>query len=191
MSVRTKTIRVVFSVLAAAACASLAQAQTAETFTATATVKGAGGGTASVPVTITVDRKMPQSEADAMIAAYKSGGTAGLRKALAGVKPTGSVTLGDGKPTPTRLTLERTTDKGRLLTIVSDRPLLFIGAGMPEAKPKEGYDFGVIDIVVDEKGAGKGTMSPAAKVTLKDGAFVVDDYANTNPVELASVTKVK
>jgi len=113
------------------------------------------------------------------------------QQALAGVKPTGSVTLGNGKPTPTRLTLERTTDEGRLLTIVSDRPLLFIGAGMPEAKPKEGYDFGVIDIVVDEKGAGKGTMSPAAKVTLKDGAFVVDDYAKTNPVQLASVTKVK
>ena len=191
MSLRTKTLRGVLSVLIAGACASLVQAQTAETFTATATVKGAGGATASVPVTITVDRKMPQTEADAMIAAYKSGGTAGLHKALAGVKPTGSVKLGNGKPTPTRLTLERTTDKGRLLTIVTDQPILFVGAGVPEAKPREGYDFGVIDIVVDDKGAGKGTMSPAAKVTLKDGAFVVDDYANTTPVQLASVTKVK
>ena len=130
---------------------------TAEVFTATASVKGAGGGSASAPVTITVDRKMSASEAEKLTAAFKSGGAAALRKALAGVSPTGSVKVGAGSATPTRITIERSTGNGRLLTIVTDQPVLFVGAGMPGAKPKEGYDFSVTDIEVDAQGNGSGT----------------------------------
>src|SRR4029078_10234207 len=93
---------------------SVANAQPGDTFTATATVQPAGGAAAPAPVTITVARTMPQAEADKLSAAFKSGGAAGLRKALKGVAPTGSITLGKGKPTPTRITIDRTTDKGRL-----------------------------------------------------------------------------
>jgi hypothetical protein len=156
--------------------ASAAHSQTgAETFTATAAVKTAGAATANAPVTIVVSRKMSQAEADSLTGAFKTGGVTALRKALVGVKPTGTVQLGNGKPTPTRLTLERPTDKGRLLTIVTDEPILFLGAGVPGAKPKEGYDFAIIDIVVDAAGNGSGTLSPA------------DDYA----VELVRLTDVK
>src|SRR5690349_11825112 len=109
-----------------------------ETFTAMATVKTAGGGTANAPITIVVDRKMSQEEADGFTGAFKTGGAPALRKKLDGVPATGSIRLGSGTPTPTRLTLERATDKGRLLTIVTDKPILFLGGGLPEAKPKEG-----------------------------------------------------
>jgi hypothetical protein len=162
----------------------------AETFTATATVKTAGSATATSPVTITIDRKMSESEAEKMRSAFTSGGAAGLRKALVGVAPTGTVKLGAGTPTPARLTIERPTDKGRLLTVVTDQPILFLGAGIPGAKPKEGYDFAVLDIEVDAKGTGSGTLSPAAKVGLKQGAFVVEDYA-AELVRLTGVKKVK
>lgn len=161
----------------------------AETFTATATVKTAGAATASAPVTISVDRKMSQTEAETFTTAFAKGGVPALRKALAGVSPTGSIRLGTGAPTPTRLTIERPTDKGRLLTIVTDQPLLFLGAGVPGAKPKEGYDFGVVDIEVDAQGSGSGTLSPAAKVAVKQGVFIVDDYAS-EMVRLTDVKKV-
>jgi hypothetical protein len=170
--------------------ASAAYGQRGETFTATATVKTAGGASATAPVTISVDRTMPQTEADGLVAAFKSGGAAGLRKALTGVAPTGSVTLGNGKPTPTRIAIERATDKGRLLTIVSDTPILFLGAGVPEAKAKAGYDFAVVDIELDAKGSGAGTLAPAAKIVLKNGAFVVEDFAS-ELVKLTAVSKVK
>jgi hypothetical protein len=161
--------------------------QSRETFAATATVKTAGGATATAPLTVTVERKMSQSEADSLAAAFRGGGVAGLRKALEGVAPTGSVTLGKGPATPTRLTIERTVEKGRLLTIVTDKPLLFLGASLPEAKPKAGHDFAVLDLEVDAAGTGTGTLAPAAKIAVKGGAFVVDDYGS----ELVRLTAVK
>jgi hypothetical protein len=189
MIFRHKTLSSVLAWTVVVAAVSSAHGQPSETVTATATVKTAGGASATAPVTVVVGRKMSQSEADKLTAAFKSGGASGLRKALVGVPPTGSVRLGGGKPTPTRITIERTTDKGRLMTIVTDRPLAFLGAGMPNAKPKAGYDFGVIDLEIDANGTGSGTVSPAAKVTLKNGAFVVEDYAS-ELVQLAGV-KVK
>ena len=159
----------------------------AEVFTATAAVKAAGGAAASAPVTITIDRKMSQSEADALAAAFKAGGAAALRKGLAAIPPTGSVRIGTGSATPTRFTIERVTGAGRLLTILTDQPLLFLGASLPGAKPKEGYDFAVIDIEVDAKGNGSGTLAPAAKLRMNQAAFVVDDYG----AELVRLTAVK
>ena len=92
--------------------------------------------------------------------------------------------------TPTRLTVERATGDGRLLTIVTDQPLLFLGAGLPGAKPQAGYEFAVIDITVDAKGNGTGTIAPAAKIRMNQAAFVVDDYG-AEVVQLTGVKKTK
>ena len=181
-----QTVRTWGLAVAVTAAAVLPSHAQSETYTATASIKTAGGASATAPVTIVVDRKMPQPEADKFLAAFKSGGTAALRKALAGVAPTGSVRVGGGSPTPTRLTIERPTDKGRLLTIVSDTPILQLGAGVPGAKPKEGYDFAIIDLELDSAGTGSGSFAPAAKVTVKQGVFVVDDYSG----ELVKLTGV-
>jgi hypothetical protein len=159
------------------AFASTADAQAGrETFTATASVTTAGGASVTAPVTIVVDSKTPPDQAAKLHAAFNAGGVAGLRKALDGVAPTGTVQIGKGTPTPSRITLERTTDRGRLLTIVTDKPIVFLGGGLPDAKPKEGYDLAVVDLDLDAKGGGSGTLAPAAKVSSKQGAFVVDDY---------------
>ena len=68
--------------------------------------------------------------------------------------------------------------------------LLFIGAGLPDAKPQQGFDFGIVDLVVADNGTGSGTMSPAAKVTDKQGVFVIDEYSG-ELVRLTNVKKVK
>ena len=181
-----QTVRMCGLALTIAAAAVLPSHAQSETYTATAFVKTAGGASATAPVTIVVDRKMAQPEADKFLAAFKSGGMAALRKALAGVAPTGSVRVGGGAPTPTRLTLERPTDKGRLLTIVADTPILQLGAGAAGAKPKADYDFAIIDLELDAAGSGLGSFAPAAKVTVKQGVFVVDDYSG----ELVKLTGV-
>jgi hypothetical protein len=171
--------RLAWSVLAAWPCWSTALAapvpDTSEVFKATAVVKTAGGASVTMPVSITVDRKTPPAEADALAAAFKSGGGDALHTALAGITPTGWVTLA-GETTPTRVTFERAANDGRLLTILTDQPLLFFGAGLPDAPPKDGYDFAVIDLILPASGAGAGTIAPAAQITHRDGAFVVKDY---------------
>ena len=159
-----------------------------ETFTATATVKSAAGASATAPVTIEVTRITPAAEAEKLASAFKTGGIAALRKALAGQAATGSIRIGNGKPTPTRIVVERTTDKGRLLTIVTDTPVLFVGASLPNAAPKAGHDFAVIDIEVDAAGKGTGTLMPAATIKVQNGAFVVDDYG-TELVRLVNVAR--
>jgi hypothetical protein len=189
MSLRQKTMTVACACAGLLAAGAIVHSQGHETFKATAHVKTAGGATASAPVTITITRTMPQSEADKLASSFKTGGASALRAALKGVPPTGSVRLGSGPSTPTRITIERTTDKGRLLTMVTDKPILFLGSGVPGAKPKEGYDFAVVDIEVDAKGTGSGTLSPAAKLGLKDTAFVVQDYS-AELVKLESVRKL-
>jgi hypothetical protein len=130
---------------------------------------------------------MSEKEAAPLLAAFKSGGAAALRKALEGVPPTGSVRLGNGQPTPTRLAIERPVGDGRLITLVTETPLMFLGAGMPGAKPREGFDFGVIDLEVNASGSGSGTLAPAAKIGLNKEAFVVQDYAS----ELVRLTEIK
>ena len=87
MTLTYKTIGAAVCGAALLMAAATLHAQTAEVFTATAAVKGAGGAAASAPVTINVDRKMSQGEADKLAAAFKAGGAAALRKALAGVPP--------------------------------------------------------------------------------------------------------
>jgi len=191
MTGRQTTMCGVLSIAVVLSTAPAARTQTgAETFTGTATVKTAGGATASAPITIVIDRKMSQSEADRFTGLFKTGGAAALRKALEGLPPTGSVTLGKGTPTPTRLTLERRTDKGRLLTMVADKPILALGAGLPDAKPTAEHDFAVVDIEVDNSGNGSGTFAPAAKITVNQGAFVVSDYSS-ELIRLTGVKKVK
>jgi len=191
MTGRQTTMCGVLSIAVVLSTAPAARTQTgAETFTGTATVKTAGGATASAPITIVIDRKMSQSEAERFMELFRTGGAAALRKALEGVPPTGSVTLGKGTPTPTRLTLERRTDKGRLLTMVADKPILALGAGLPDAKPTAEHDFAVVDIEVDNSGNGSGTFAPAAKITVNQGAFVVSDYSS-ELIRLTGVKKVK
>jgi len=192
MTVSYKAIGlVVLPAVLLVASTSLRGQSAAEVFTATAAVKTAGGASASAPVTISIDRKMSPSEAETLTSAFKSGGAAALRKALVGVAPTGSVKLGGASATPTRLTIERASGRGRLLTMVTDQPVLFVGGGMPDAKPKEGYDFAVIDIEVDGSGNGAGTLAPAAKIKLNQDAFVVEDYGGVEVVRLTAVKKTK
>jgi hypothetical protein len=148
-----------------------------ETLTALATVKTAGGTIATTPISITIDRLTPVREAETLVAAFKASGPEGLRQALKGLPPTGSIRIGGGAATPTQLTLERTTDKGRLLTILTDTPLFFLGAGQPRAKPTAGYDFAILDLEIEAGGAGSGTLAPAARITVRQDVFVVEDYS--------------
>jgi hypothetical protein len=164
--------------MALSAAAASAQATVADTFSATASVKR-GSTSASAPLRATVTRYATAAERDAVIKALRGGGTAALQKALSGMSDVGFIQLGD-KRTPLRFASERPTGDGRLVTLVTAEPILFLGAGLPAAKPVAGFDVAVAILELKHGGVGLGDLSPAAKVGVDDqGALLIEDYGAT------------
>ena len=170
------TITLLTLAVVAAATVDDLSAQAAATYAATANVKTAGGASVSAPVTITVTRWTTDAERAKVIAALKTGGT-GLKTALEAMPSAGTLEVG-GRTTTLRFARTLTTSGGKLVTLVASEPIVYLGAGAPEAKPKSGYDFAFATFEVDAAGKGTaGDLAPAAK--LKHGqndAVVVDDY---------------
>ena len=142
----------------------------AEVFTATAAVKGAGGASASAPVTITIDRKMSAKRGRLTGRRVQDRRRGRAAEGARGDPPTGTVRIGAGSATPTRFT-HRARHWRRPASDDPHRSAAGVSSAqaVPGAKPKEGYDFAVIDIEVDAKGSGSGTIAPAAKIKIESG----------------------
>jgi hypothetical protein len=158
----------------ASAATGLAQAN-GEVFTARANVIGVGGATAYAPVKIVVSRWATDGERDDLIAAVKAGGTA-ARDLLAARADAGTIQLGSRR-TPIKYAHSHPADAGRLVTLLTSEPILFVGAGFPDAKPTAGYDLGLVLIDLDAAGFGHGELARAARVGLDENdAIVTEDY---------------
>jgi hypothetical protein len=175
--------------MAAVATQAAGSATTPETFTATAQAKGP---TASVTATVEIyiQRFTPEFDRTAVETGLKHGGYSGFLTALRKAPVVGRVTLAQ-KETPIRWARERKTDKGRTITVVTDKPLFFIGGGAATPESRAGFEVGVIQITVDAKNTGDGLMAAAARV--KPGpeeGIVIDDFAEV-PITLSSVQRKK
>ena len=160
------------------AAAGLVVAQTtSDTFTATATIKG-GAVKASAPVSIRVTRYSSEQERATLLKAAKDQGNA--KKVLAGLTDAGSIQIGDRR-TAIKYAFRTVTDTGELVTVATAEPIVYLGAGMPDAKPQAGYDIAVA--ILDVKKAatgGTGELAPAAKLTIENsGALKLQDYGPT------------
>ena len=156
------------------ATAALAQSP-AETFTAMASVKH-GAMSATAPVTVTITRYASSAERAAVMKAVRDGGGAAVRTALTTLPDAGFIQLGERRTT-IRFAGERTTGSGRLITVVTAEPILFLGAGLPAAKPRTGFDVAVAMLDLDGSGGGLGELAPAAKLGVDEsGAFLIEDY---------------
>ena len=51
------------------------------------------------------------------------------------------------------------TPTGRTLVLVTDKPVYFVGGGRAESAPRKGFEVAVIEIRIDAKGAGTGSMA--------------------------------
>jgi hypothetical protein len=169
------------------AVVSMSAQSRAETYTATASVKTAGGASLTAPVAIDVTGWTSDADRKRLAGVLKSGGDAALQKQLAEMKTLGTITFGkiafDAK-----YAYAMTSSEGRIITVVTTTPMFFIGAGAPDAKPKDGHKFGVVTIEVNDAGTGRGTLTPAASVKMSDSdAIVVQDYS----VELVTLPDVR
>jgi hypothetical protein len=168
---RTAALGLALTTLAAGA----ASAQ--ETWTARAELKTADGTLRTAPVTIVLDRMLTTAERDTLLAAFKSGDAAALKKALAAQPTLGYVEGANKKKVPVKFAFPRSTGGGKIVTIVCNEPIVYIGGDAPDAKPKAGYDFGYVLLILDADGKGTGEAAPAAKLKFRDdGALVTEDY---------------
>ncbi len=163
-------------------------AEEALTITASASVTTASGATATAPVTVIVRRFATDAERDELMAALKQGGTASARALLAARGDVGTVQLGSHK-TPIKYAYARTLGDGRLMTVVTAEPIVFLGAGLPGAKPTTGFDLGLVLLEVTAGRPGRGELAPATTVRLtEEGAIVTEGY-NADLVQLTNVVR--
>jgi hypothetical protein len=162
---------------------------TAETFTATASVKTAGGASITAPVVISITRWTSDAERAQAKTALESGGSVALKKALDAMPEAGTIQVGERK-TPLRYARALDTGAGRLVTVVTTQPILYLGAGAPESKPTAGYDLAFATFEVNAAGKGTaGDLAPAAKLKIgANDAIVVEDYG-VEAVRLSGIAK--
>jgi hypothetical protein len=165
------------------------QALAADVYKGTAKFTAADGKRTSVPVTISIDEPTPEAERKA-IGDKARNDMAGAKSLLAAQKEIGYIEAVDHR-VPIRYAVVSPGDYGSIITVISNEPLGFIGGNKASAKPKEGFDLTYAMISVDASGAGRGEMSPAAKVKfMESGAPAVEDYGK-QVVWLDDVAKVK
>jgi len=163
-----------------------------ETFDLTATASAGPGavGTLTVPMVVHIERYTPAHARTTMTDALKHSGYSGFLNALREAPVAGSLTIGDQNWT-IRWARQLPSGDGRVVSIVTDKPVAFVGGGRTDAKPKAGYEVAVAQFTVDRSGHGTGTMAAAARVKPGGETGVrIDDYAE-KPVTLNATVRAQ
>ena len=121
-----------------------------ETFVAQAQVQGAGVG-ASATVTIHLDRFTIERHRTNILTALKEGGYPRLLTVLRSTPEVGYVEM-NGRKVLVRWARQVPNGKGRSITIVTERPLAFVGGAAIESKPRAGYELAVLELDLDANG---------------------------------------
>lgn len=159
-----------------------------ETFSANAHVQGATVGAAAATIEVHIRRYTPDAERTAVENALKTGGYQGFVSALRKAPEVGYVKVGD-RQWPIRWAREQPGPRGRTIVVVTSEPIFFVGGGRIDARPREGYAVGLVQLQVDSVGLGNGSMAAAARVRPGGETGVqVDDYAD-EPIELVTVVR--
>ncbi|HTI37106.1 MAG TPA: hypothetical protein VL484_06085 [Vicinamibacterales bacterium] len=138
---------------------------------------------------IQIDSYTPEKELKGMQQALQSGGSAGFVEALKKAPVAGHLKIGD-KTFTIRWARKQPSKNGHVISLVTDGPVYYVGAGLPDAKPREGYDVAVIRIDLDSSNTGTGTMAAAARVKAGGASGVeIEDYG-AEPVKLVSVMRM-
>lgn len=191
--------RVRGSLAAALAAAALAAAWTAssaassddggETLNARVVSMAGGPGPSTGVLMVTIDRYTTDEELAADIEAFRAGGQQAVVERWQKERPVvGRARFAQSLGIDVRAARSRPTPTGRHITVVTDRRIG--GIEMMRGLRSEDYPIGWIEADVDANGKGEGRMIPAAKLTVKDGALVIESYGS-EPLRLVQVAMKK
>ena len=154
-----------------------------EEFNAVAIVNnnlGSGAGR----VIMRVERWSTEAERGRLVAALQKGNDAAI-DALRDLRSVGTIRTPDSLGYDLRYaSQEPGEDGGRRIVIATDRPISFWEA---RNQPRSiDYPFTFIQMEIDKRGEGKGTMSFATKVIPRGTVIVLENFA-TSPVMLTKI----
>jgi hypothetical protein len=159
-----------------------------EAFRAKAKLTTEAGG-ADALVRIEIDQYTPERDLKTMEEALQTNGSGAFLDALRRAPIAGRFRMGDQTFT-IRWARQRPTAKGRVISLVTDSPVYFVGGGLPGAKPRTGFDVAVVQLNMDSAGVGEGSLAAAARVKPGGATGVeVEEYAGT-PLKLVSVYRI-
>jgi hypothetical protein len=161
-----------------------------KTFKATASVKTAGGAQLTAPVTVVVTRMTADAERASVADALKKGGTAAVVESLKAMPDAGYIEVGQHRTT-LKYAYARPMSGGRLITVVAPTPIVHLGEGLPDAKPKAGFDLALAILEVKDSGPGTGELAPAATVKFSETHGIQTQDYGAETVLLNDVQQVK
>jgi|KBSSwiStaDraftv2_1062776.scaffolds.fasta_scaffold481901_2 hypothetical protein len=157
-----------------------------EVFNGRATIASAAGR-GDAYVTIRVDRYSAPKDVKSMEQALRDGGSTAFVHALRQAPVVGRFEVGT-QTFAIRWARQRDAGGKRMISLVTDAPVYFVGGGVPDAKSREGFDVAVIQLLLDPSGLGDGTMAAAARVKPGEAGVDVEAYEG-DPVKLLSIMR--
>ena len=160
-----------------------------ETFRAQANATSKEGGAAASYIDIHIDKYTRDADREKLTQALKTGGYPALLTAVRAAPAVGTVTAGKQTFTIRFAREQRTGENKRTISVVTDKPMYFVGGGSVDAKPRAGYELAAMQFDMDDAGMGQGTMAAAARIKPGEpNGFVIDDYAD-QPIKLVSISR--
>lgn len=174
--------------------ANAAQVDEKEVFTASVLASRGSGGK------MTVEHWTTTEETQKLLQAFNEGGSDALiieiRKMRAG-RVLGYFGTPPSKPAHSpdsllNLAFSQQTEKGRLIHLVIEHPMrpIYLDASPPLAQPQE-YEFGLIELILDENGEGQGTHFPSAEISINKEGKIEFGTLHTEPQKLIWASKSK
>lgn len=159
----------------------------AEVYSATAFAARTGAN--SLGITIYIDDYTTDAEVHELAQTLKTGGSDALLKAMDKTKPKkGRVAVVGRTGNEVAIIRSRPAGKGkRRLILVTERPIGFLE--LRQGTRSRDYQFGVIELVLDEKGKGEGLALPAAKIWFNKKGELEIEHLGMEPVRLVNVFK--
>lgn len=154
-----------------------------------ATVYAARGGASSVSITMYIDDYTTDAELHEIVQALKTGGQDAALKAMDKVKPQkGRVAVVGRTGNDVAIIRSRPAGNGkRRVILVSERPMSMFEAR--QGTRSKDYLFGVIELLLDEKGKGSGSGLTAAKIWFNKKGELEIEHLGIEPVRLMNVYK--
>ncbi len=159
-----------------------------EVYSATAVATAGVAGGSVVQVTIGIDDYTTDEERLQLAQALIEGGSDALRKAMNKMKK-GRVSVVGRTGTEVNYIRAWPTANGRRIIMATERPMRFFE--LRRGTRSRDYEFGFIELRLDEKGRGSGVLIAAAKIKfIEDQQKLEIEHYGIQPVRLTNVRRL-